>query len=157
MGGDYFVEMVRYDERDTMASKLERGELERNDVASVAHVLAKFHARTRRVAASGSAALAVDRRFQRNLYELVACVEQRGETGRALAPERVAHAFVESHAVRLQSRANRGVVRERHGDLRAEHVVVDQDVESSSSPERLRSLPQPQFGLARLRARPPVP
>jgi uncharacterized protein len=125
---DFIVEMVRYDEGNSMAAKLERGELAHDDIAAVARVLFQFHARARRVAVGRSPALAVERRFERNLHELLSCAEQRGEIDRALSLERFAHAFTVGHAVSLQSRANRGLVREGHGDLRAEHVIIDNDV-----------------------------
>ena len=42
---DYLVEMRRYDERRTLAAKLQRGELTRGEVVALARVLARFHAR----------------------------------------------------------------------------------------------------------------
>jgi hypothetical protein len=125
---DFVVEMRRYDERHTLAARLERGELSREHVSEVARVLARFHANARRVAGAGAPALAVERRFQRNLHELLACVEQRGEIGRVLALERFAHAFITGHARTFQMRAAGGWVRDGHGDLRAEHVLTDQGV-----------------------------
>jgi predicted kinase len=72
--------------------------------------------------------LTVERRFERNLHELLTCVEQRGEIGRVQALERFAHAHIAAHARTFQARASRGCVREGHGDLRAEHVLFDGDV-----------------------------
>jgi aminoglycoside phosphotransferase family enzyme len=73
--------------------------------------------------------LAIERRFERNLHELLASVEQRAEIGHVQALERFAHAFIAGHARTFQMRADGGCVREGHGDLRAEHVLVDTDVE----------------------------
>ena len=42
---DYVVEMRRYDERCTLAWRLARGELRRDEVRAVGSVLARFHAR----------------------------------------------------------------------------------------------------------------
>jgi aminoglycoside phosphotransferase family enzyme/predicted kinase len=125
---DFVVEMRRYDESHTLAARLERGELDRGHVTAVGGVLARFHAGARRVAASGAPVLAVERRFERNLHELLTCVEERGEVGRVQALERFAHAFIAAHARTFHARARRGWVREGHGDLRAEHVLVDGDV-----------------------------
>jgi len=126
---DYLVEMRRYDQRCTLASRLERGELGRGEVVAVAGVLARFHARARRVAASGVPALTVERRMTADFHELLAMVEQRAEIERVLALERFVHAFVVCNARMLDARARRGDVREVHGDLRAEHVVLGDGVE----------------------------
>ena len=40
---DFVVEMRRYDEDQTLAAKLERGELYRRDVVEVGRLLARFH------------------------------------------------------------------------------------------------------------------
>ena len=50
-----------------------------------------------------------------------------------LALERFAHAFVVAHAQMLDARARRGFVREVHGDLRAEHVLLDESCRSSTA------------------------
>jgi uncharacterized protein len=126
---DYLVEMWRFDEQCTLAAKLERGELKRGEVVAVARLLARFHARARRVAAVGVPALAVERRMTENFHELLAIVEQRAEIERVLTLERFAHAWVVAHAQMLDARARRGFVREVHGDLRAEHVLLDETVQ----------------------------
>ena len=104
---DYLVEMRRYDERSTLAAKLERGELRRGEVAQLARRLAQFHARARRVAATGVPVLAVERRMTENFHELLAIVEQRAEVGWVLELERFVHAFVAAHAQMLDARARR--------------------------------------------------
>ncbi|MGZ4197907.1 MAG: bifunctional aminoglycoside phosphotransferase/ATP-binding protein [Solirubrobacteraceae bacterium] len=121
---DYLVEMRRFDESCTLAAKLQRGEMKRREVVAVAQMLAGFHARAPRVAASGVPALAVERRMTENFHELLAIVEQRAEVEWVLALERFAHAFVVARAQMLDARARRGFVREVHGDLRADHVLL---------------------------------
>jgi hypothetical protein len=125
---DFVVEMRRYDETRTLASRLERGELDREQVAGVARVLARFHAQARRMTVGDRAVLAVERRFEENVHELFGSLEQRGEIDRVLALERFAHAFIVAHARTFEARRRAGSVREGHGDLRAEHVLVDGDV-----------------------------
>jgi aminoglycoside phosphotransferase family enzyme/predicted kinase len=125
---EFLVEMRRYDERETLAAKLERGELGVAEIEAAGAALARFHAHARRVHASEAPVLAVERRFERNLHELLGCLEQRGEIARVLALERFAHAFVSSHSHTFARRASTGAVREGHGDLRAEHVLVDGEV-----------------------------
>ena len=126
---DYVVEMRRYDEGSTLAAKLERGELKRGEVVALGGVLARFHARARRVAASGTPVLTVERRMTENFHELLGVVEQRAEVERVLALERFAHSFVAAHAQMLDARARRGLVREGHGDLRAEHVLLGETLQ----------------------------
>jgi aminoglycoside phosphotransferase family enzyme/predicted kinase len=126
---DHVVEMRRYDERCTLAWRLERGELKREEMRAVGSVLARFHARARRAASVGVSALAVERRLAEDFHELLAIVEQRAEIERVLALERFAHAFVVAHARTLNARARDGRIREGHGDLRTEHVLVDGGVQ----------------------------
>ena len=126
---DYLVEMRRFDEQRTLAAKLERGELKRGEVVALARVLARFHTRAPRAAAAGVPVLAVERRMTENFHELLAIVEQRAEIEWVLALERFAHAFVVAHAQMLNARARCGCVREVHGDLRAEHVLLDETVQ----------------------------
>ena len=121
---DWVVEMRRYDETQTLAARLERGELLPRDVIEVGRVLARFHADAPRATPDGAPVLAAERRFERNLHELLGDVEQRGEIERVLGLERFAHAFVTAHARTFAVRANRGQVRDGHGDLRAEHVLL---------------------------------
>jgi aminoglycoside phosphotransferase family enzyme/predicted kinase len=126
---DYLVEMRRYDERHTLAAILGRGELMREQVVALARTLAEFHERARPVTAEGFTPLLLERRMTENFHELLAIVDQRGEVERVLALERFAHAFVVGHAQTIDARARRGYVREGHGDLRAEHVILDAGVE----------------------------
>jgi uncharacterized protein len=126
---DYLVEMRRFDERYTLAAKLERGELKRAEVVALARVLAGFHARARRVAGISVPVLAVERRMTENFHELLAIVEQRAEIEWVLALERFAHAFVVAYAQMLDARARRGFVREVHGDIRVEHVLLDETLQ----------------------------
>jgi aminoglycoside phosphotransferase family enzyme/predicted kinase len=122
---EYLVEMRRYDEGRLLAARLRRGELKGWEVAAVARVLARFHDRARRVTPSGVPVLSVERRLTENFHELLAIVEQRAEVDWVLELERFAHAFVVAHIQLLDARARRGLVREVHGDLRAEHVLLN--------------------------------
>lgn len=125
---DYLVEMRRYDEDSTLAAKLARGELKRAEVVALGRLLARFHARARPVRATGVPVLAIERRLTENFHELLAIVEQRTEVEWVLALERFAHAFVVAHAQSLDARARGGLVREGHGDLRAEHVLFGSEL-----------------------------
>lgn len=140
---DYVVEMRRYDEERSMAALLRRGELRRANVHTAGHVLAQFHARAPQLKAVGVPALAVERRITENFHELLAIVDQRAEVERVLALERFAHAFVVAHAGMLNGRPLLGRIREGHGDLRAEHVLLDdgsQIVDCIEFDRRLREI-----------------
>jgi aminoglycoside phosphotransferase family enzyme/predicted kinase len=126
---DCVVEMLRYDESKTLATKLAAGELGAREIAAVAARVTRFHAHARRVRTGESPPVAVERRFERNAHELLGSVEHRAEAERVLALERFAHAFIVAHARELHDPARRGCIREGHGDLRAEHVLVDGDVQ----------------------------
>jgi aminoglycoside phosphotransferase family enzyme/predicted kinase len=122
---DYLVEMRLYDERRSLAGKLARGELKQGEVADVARLLARFHSHAPHAATAGVPAVALERRLTENFHELLAVVEQHAEIERVLALERFAHAFVVACASMFDARVRHGLVREVHGDLRAEHVLLD--------------------------------
>ena len=121
---DYVVEMQRYDERQTLATSLSQGTLSPEDLDAVGRRLAAFHSNARVVVADAPV-LKEERLFERNLHELLQCLDQPRDTDRVLALERFAHAFIGARGEELQARARRGLVREGHGDLRAEHVLIN--------------------------------
>jgi len=125
---DYLVEMRRYDEDSTLAASLARGELRCAEMAVVGRVLARFHERAQRVRARVNAA-ELRRVVSENCRELMDLAEHRAEPERVLALERFLLAFLAAHADTLDRRAGRGLVREGHGDLRAEHVLLDGEVQ----------------------------
>ena len=112
-----------------MAARLERGELSEDQLRDVATTLVRFHEAARPAAGPGPAALTAERRFERNIHELLASLDQRPEIERALALQRFAHAFITGHAPTFEARAASGSIREGHGDLRADHVLIDGGVQ----------------------------
>ncbi len=126
---DYVVEMRRYDERATLAAKLARGDVRPADIALLAQTIARFHASAAAASWREGPVLAVERRFEQNAHELAASERRREQLGRILALERFAHAFVSAHTEMLEERAQRGCVRDVHGDIRAEHVLFEQGVQ----------------------------
>lgn len=137
---DYLVEMCRYDERATLASAVQRGNLDRAQIRSVAEAIARFHERAPAVPVEGRAAVAAERRFEQNAHELLGVSAHHGQLGRILAIERFAHAFVGAHAAELERRARGGFVRDLHGDLRAEHVLLAPELQIVDCVEFDRSL-----------------
>jgi uncharacterized protein len=117
---EYAVEMRTFREEDTMASAISAGSLTREHVVAVARVLADFHR---------SGELVSDFRPDRVLGVWQANVEEL----RRLDPRGPFHldvvaafgeAFVSAHAPELRRRAVEGLVRDGHGDLRCEHVLI---------------------------------
>jgi hypothetical protein len=124
---EFVVEMRRYDERQTLAAAVERESLTPDVATAVGRRIAAFHAQAPAVD-SQAIAVANDRRFERNLHELFQCLDGAAETGRVLALERFAHAFIQANADTFRARAVGGLVREGHGDMRAEHVLINGEV-----------------------------
>jgi uncharacterized protein len=120
---DYVVEMRRYDEDATLATLADAGQLAHGHVAAVGARLAQFHAACRsREVARGS--LAVRDELHENLSELTGVCVDSALTSRIAVLGRFLDAFVNVHEAMFDDRARRGLIREGHGDLRAEHVIV---------------------------------
>jgi aminoglycoside phosphotransferase family enzyme/predicted kinase len=139
---DYVVEMRRYDERSTLAARLARGELRRADVVKVAKVLARFHEQAPPVKTGGYVAR-LRRTVSENCCELSDMLSGHAEPARLLALESFLSSFLLAHADTLACRARQRLVREVHGDLRAEHVLLDgmvQIVDCVEFDRRLRQI-----------------
>lgn len=121
---DYVVEMRRYDERRTLAATLDRGELAESEVVEIARTLAGFHARCPRAEDVTSGGRWIERELDRNVEELLGVVEHRVDRERVRALGRFVAGFVAARWDELDARAERGLIRECHGDLRAEHVIL---------------------------------
>jgi len=120
---EYVIEMRRFDETRSMAALADRGELAGEQVRATARRLASFHAAARCVAPADHAD-DVLRACQGNLRELLATADD-ATARRILSAERFVAAFVVTHRHELAARAEEGHVRDGHGDLRAEHVVLE--------------------------------
>ena len=122
---DWVVVMRRFDERHTMASLLHDGRLPANAVERVARRIAGFHAVTP-VAAPADWPAEVAGVWRRNLDELQPLVSCH-EDPLVRSARRFGAAFVQANRDELDHRAEHGRVRDGHGDLRAEHVLVEGD------------------------------
>jgi len=125
---DYVVEMHRYDEHCTLAATLARGELRIAQVTALARTLATFHAQCPPARGPGRGARAIELEVARNLEELLELAELRSERERVQMLARFMAAFVGSRADMFDQRTHDGLVRECHGDLRAEHVVFGEQL-----------------------------
>jgi uncharacterized protein len=128
---DYAVKMRRIPDERLMKSLFERGALSREDLNRVAKVLAAFHAR-----APGSPE--IDRfgepdRFKVNTDENFEQVEPF--VGRTLSREAFEHLrrwtddFYASNKELFLERIRAGKVRDCHGDLHMEHVVIGDEID----------------------------
>ncbi len=122
---DSVVEMRRYDEAATLAATLERGELRVAQITELAARLQRFHAACPSRTATGARWIELE--VMRNLQELLELAELRGERARIHALAHFIAGFARAHEGLFDARAEAGLVREGHGDLRAEHVVLEAD------------------------------
>jgi uncharacterized protein len=121
---EYAVEMRRVEEDRSLAALATSGQLEPRQVEAVAGRLARFHAET---------PIAPVERRDRGM--LVATLEENlatlREAGAGILPEdrldaaeRFTRGFLAARREDLEARTRAGLVRDCHGDLRAEHVIV---------------------------------
>jgi uncharacterized protein len=126
---DYVVEMRRYADRDTLAERVASGRLRLRDLTRLGRMLAEFHAEAPRVSVADASALELERRILENAHELVALVQHPSDFDRLLKVERFIHAFLRANSQVLAARVRAGRIREGHGDLRAEHVVLGRRID----------------------------
>ena len=121
---EYAVRMRRYAEADTLAARVARGAATPGDLERVGVRLARFHAEAE-PAGDGAGAEPVKRWLDdthASLRDLLPSWPERALVARS---ERFAAAFLTAHWDELDARARAGRVRDGHGDLRAEHVVLE--------------------------------
>jgi aminoglycoside phosphotransferase family enzyme/predicted kinase len=125
---EYAVEMRRLPEQRTLRALLESGELADDDVQRVAVRLARFHAETP-VAPDADAAAANERQaIGDSLAALARASGDASERRRLKRDGRFADAFLDARSAWMARRAREGRVRDCHGDLRAEHVIVEEAI-----------------------------
>jgi uncharacterized protein len=117
---EYMVEMRRFNDDDTLAAMVRTGEADRADVARTGELLAAFHAAAP-PAERPDGAEAVKRAYDDTLASLRSLLSARQAP--VVAAESFATAFLAARWLELDLRASAGLVREGHGDLRAEHVL----------------------------------
>lgn len=119
---EYAVEMRRFDEAQTMEAHVRAGTLAGSRVDEVAHRLAAFH---RGAARCEGGAEPFARRLRSDVDEVAQLA--RGEEPPALdGRRRFAASAAERFASELDARAARGLCRDGHGDIRAEHVILSE-------------------------------
>jgi aminoglycoside phosphotransferase family enzyme/predicted kinase len=126
---DHVVEMARYDEEQTLAARLEHGTAGEQEVCSVARRLDAFH----RAAEPGSpplgSAAALARRVFENQETLLRFSGAPLDAALVAGAGRFFAAFLSAAWDELALRERAGLVRVCHGDLRAEHVLLGDELE----------------------------
>jgi aminoglycoside phosphotransferase family enzyme/predicted kinase len=123
---EHVVVMRRFDESQTLAARLERGEVDEQQARALARRIAAFHGGAEPAPADSFGPPQVAATVSENFTTLLAFADEIGDP-RLAAAHRFAVAFLHGRHDDLAARAAVGCVRECHGDLRAEHVIVDGD------------------------------
>jgi aminoglycoside phosphotransferase family enzyme/predicted kinase len=125
---DYVVEMRRFDEARTLAARVSHGGVPYPALVAVGRTLADFHARAPQRDA-GYATTALEHALAENTDTLLELAPDREFARQVTELARFANAFLSARHGELAQRAAAGRVRDGHGDLRAEHVLLEQGVE----------------------------
>jgi uncharacterized protein len=125
-GAEHVVEMRRFDERRTLAAVVGAGVANEAMVRRVARRVAAFHAVAEPAPPGRFDPEAVAATVSENFSTLLPYAPLLGR--RTLgAAHRFAVAFLHTHGGLLERRTESGFVRDCHGDLRAEHVILEGD------------------------------
>jgi uncharacterized protein len=121
---EHVVEMRRFAEDRTLAALVTGGGPERGDLERIGARLAAFHAAAPSPRRGAEEVERLRRRLAADVGEALGLAgpAMRRRLGRL---DRFARAFLRAREANLCERARRGRVREGHGDLRAEHVLVE--------------------------------
>ncbi|HEU0024169.1 MAG TPA: AAA family ATPase [Thermoleophilaceae bacterium] len=120
------VEMRRFDESRTLAFRLAEGSASEVDVRAVARRIADFHSTADQAPAERVGPARVAATVSENFATLLDCADRVGDA-RLAAGHRFAVAFLHGRREWLARRGSSGHVRDCHGDLRAEHVILGED------------------------------
>jgi len=123
---EHVVVMRRFDERRTLAARLKTGDASEADIRAVARRIAQFHAAEEPAPAGSFGPAQVAATVSENFTTLLAFADEIGDP-RLAAAHRYAVAFVHGRHAQLAARVEAGHIRDCHGDLRAEHVIFEED------------------------------
>jgi aminoglycoside phosphotransferase family enzyme/predicted kinase len=121
---EYAVVMRRVEEERSLSSLVARGELEPGHLKAIADLLARFHGE-----APGAGQQARDVEvLVATLAENLSTLREAGagilDRGRLDAAGTFTDRFLGARRAQFEARSRAGMVRDCHGDLRAEHVIV---------------------------------
>jgi hypothetical protein len=125
---EHAVEMRRLPEERSMARLAAGGVLSTDDVDAVARRVARFHAETAIAPPRLSGLDTLVASLEENLATLRSAGAALLADDRLRAAESFTEAFLDPPRDELSARAEGGMVRDCHGDLRAEHVILDEGV-----------------------------
>jgi aminoglycoside phosphotransferase family enzyme/predicted kinase len=117
------VEMRRFADADTLAARVAQGRVTADELTALGALLAQFHATIAPEAAGGAAATLA--RVHRNMEDLVEHRADGISADEVWGVMRPLEACCLRRAAALDQRAREGRWRDAHGDLRADHVVLD--------------------------------
>lgn len=131
---EYAVEMRRYDEGATLRARLATGAVGTADLVAVGRAIAGVHDRAPVEAGGGETLAPV-------VEETLAALAGAGAPPQRLAElARFCRAALQGLGPELAARAAAGRVRDGHGDLRAEHVLLGERIEAVDALEFDRDL-----------------
>ena len=125
---EHVVEMLRLDESSTLAARLRAHTVTEEEVRRVARRIAAFHETAVPAPPESFGPSEVAATVSENFTALLGFADQIGDP-RPAAAHRFAVAFLHGHREQLALRRAGGFVRDCHGDLRAEHVLLGDEVE----------------------------
>ena len=132
---EYAVVMDRYEDSVTLKAHLADGRAAEADLVAVGATIAGFHA------ASGVETDADSGGLAAILDETLATLRRVGApTGRLAELARFCGAALAAFGPELTDRAKAGHVRDGHGDLRAEHILLGRDIQAVDGVEFDRAL-----------------
>jgi aminoglycoside phosphotransferase family enzyme/predicted kinase len=117
---EYVVVMRRFEEAHSLLGAIRAGTLTRSHIQQVAGRVADFHRRSPALVADGPEQL-LDL-WMVNVQEIERLPFPRSWRVETLCG--FGEAFVDAHVGELERRVERGLVRDGHGDLRCEHVLL---------------------------------
>jgi len=122
---EYAVVMRRFDEEDTLERLVERHVANERLAARVGDQVAELHLAAPRAPAGYWTPASVRERLDENFDTARSTVGTLVDRVTYEAVRRFSDAYVSTHEELFKRRVADGMVREVHGDLRAEHVVVE--------------------------------
>src|SRR3954453_21127609 len=125
---DYVVEMRRFDEDRTLGARMSHGGVPYPALVAVGRRLAEFHAAVAERDAEYATG-ALKHALDENAKTLVELAPDGDFARQAAVLARFMSSFSAARRGELEARAAAGLVRDGHGDLRAEHVLLEHGVE----------------------------
>lgn len=125
---EYAVEMRRFDEAGTLAARLASDGVGAEQIRAIAGRIADFHTSAEVVGREEDPRIAIRRASGETFASLFELLPPSLEA-EVVAAQRFTDAFLLRERETIVGRARAGLVRDGHGDLRADHVVLEDPIE----------------------------